>query len=46
MDKNMPCLDGPETSILIREFLQSKGINSIITAVTGHSEQKNIDISI
>ena len=43
----MPTLNGPETTILIREFFYSKGMEQpIITAVTGHSDQKTIDISI
>ena len=47
MDYNMPKLIGPETSIRIREFLKSKNmVQPIITAITGHSEQKYVDTSI
>ena len=47
MDCSMPVMDGYETSRIIRSLLNKHNVEQpIISAVTGHTEQKYIDKAI
>ena len=47
MDCSMPMMDGYEATGFIREYLHDEGApQPIISALTGHTEQMNIDKAI
>jgi CheY-like chemotaxis protein len=47
MDCNMPMMDGYEATGFIRQYLHGEGApQPIISALTGHTEQSNIDMAI